>query len=252
MSDDHAVIRLREGGDYKPEIRVESIDGMRMLVKDYRSCGAWFRRLFARWLVTREFEAYCAARGLPGVASVVRRPGPYVLAIEYVEAEPCTELDELELPEDFWQQLTHIVGSLHARRIAHGDLKTLENILVTREGEVRLVDFSSAAYSWVDPIHLVGYPTLRRDDRRAIVKAKLLLAPERVTGEDLAVWEHRLAIERLFRRLRERVRPLIKALGGTPLGGPRPKPNKRRVQLHRWRPRSERAEERELEQVGKG
>lgn len=225
MNANHPPLVLRPGGRYKPEIRVDAIDGTPMLVKDYRPCGALFRLLFGRWLVTREFEAYCAARGIPGVSSNVRRLDPYALAVEYVSARPYARLGRRPLPESFWMDLTRIVDSLHARHIAHGDLKTRENILVTDDGSVRLVDFSSAAYSRVDLVHLICYPHLREDDRRSIVKAKLQVAPQLVTEGDLALWERRSAIERLFRWAREYVRPVIKRLGGKDRADPeRPEP----------------------------
>lgn len=214
MNNNDPPLVLRLGGRYKPEIRVQAIDDTPMLVKDYRPCGVLFRLLFGRWLVTREFEAYCAARGIPGVSSHVQRLDPYALAIEYVSAQPYARLHGRPLSESFWTDLTRIVDSLHARHIAHGDLKTQENILVTDDGSVRLIDFSSAAYSRVDLVHLICYPHLREDDRRSIVKAKLQVAPELVTEEDLVLWERRSAVERLFRWAREYVRPVIKFLGG--------------------------------------
>jgi serine/threonine protein kinase len=210
---DETVI-LRPGRRYKPEIRVEQLDGQRVLIKDYGPCGAWFRLIFGRWLVCRECAAYGIAQGLPGVAQLVGRRGPYAFAVEYMDARPCTQLNGRALPDDFGEQLVRLVDGLHARHLAHGDLKKLENILVDDGGSVCVVDFSSAAYSRFLPVHVIGYPFLREDDRRAVVKAKLALTPEAVTEEERALLAQRSRVERWFRWARRWVRPAIKALGG--------------------------------------
>lgn len=209
-----AAVILRRGGRYKPEIRIEQLNGSRVTVKDFAPCGRWFRWLIGRWLVGRECRAYRAAAGIDGVPRLIDRLGRYALAIEYVDGRPCTDLSRDELPQDFWDQLNRIVTRLHERRMAHGDLKTLDNVLIGHDGCVHLTDFSSAVISPAHPLHRLVFPFIRDDDRRAIIKIKLELDPDTVTEQESRFLRERPLAERLFRWGRVPLRRLAKRLGG--------------------------------------
>jgi hypothetical protein len=223
------IVRL--GGQYKPQLRIEEIEGRLAFVKDFSPCGRWFRRLIGRWLVGREQQALEAAEGLPGVPRVVARLGPYALAVEHV-GRTAVSLEPSELAPDFWEQLEAIVRGLHARGIAHGDLKTLENVLIDGNGRVFLVDFNSAILRDRGLVQRILYPHIRTDDRRALVKAKLLLEPHLVTEEERAFYDHRSTAERVFRRLRRPIRRFIKRLAGRPVDDREMRPS---VRLKRQR-----------------
>ncbi len=216
------VFVLRRGGLYKPEIRIEQLNGSRVTVKDFAPCGRWFRWLIARWLVMRECNAYRAAAGIDGVPRLVDRLGPYALAIEYVDGRPCTELSRDQLPGDFWEQLNRIVTRLHEQGMAHGDLKTLDNVLIGHDGSVHLTDFSSAAISAAHLLHRLVFPFMRDDDRRAIIKIKLELDPDTVSEEESRFLRNRPLVERLFRWVRVPLRKLAKRLGGSASGPAQP------------------------------
>ncbi len=211
-------IVLRHGGRHKPEIRIEQLNGSRVTVKDFSPCGRWFRWLFGRWLVTRECSAYRAASGIAGVPELVDRLGPYALAIEYIDGQPCTELRHDGLPADFWEQLGRIIGQLHEHGVAHGDLKTFENVLIGRDGRVYLTDFSSAILPRTSLLHRLVFPFVRDDDQRAIIKIKLGLAPDTVSDDEHRFLNERPLVERVFRWFRVPLRMLIKRLGGPSSG----------------------------------
>ncbi|MGQ9730236.1 MAG: hypothetical protein ACUVX8_03100 [Candidatus Zipacnadales bacterium] len=209
-------------------MRVESIDGTLAFVKDFSVCGCWFRWLVGRWLVGRECRIYESAAGLPGIPRFVARLNPYAIAVEHV-GQSIPLLAPEDLPTNLWENLERIVDALHERGIAHGDLKTLENIVVNADGSVYLVDLNSAI-TRKTLIHRLIYPYISADDRRAIIKAKLELQPEIVTEEERAFFNQRPLAERIFRCLREPVRRFAKRLGGK---GPAPGSGRPSVQRKR-------------------
>jgi len=205
---------IRPGGAYKPEVRLETIEGIPAFVKDFSVCGWWFRQLIGRWLVGRECHVLRAAAGLPGVPRLVAQLSPYAMAVEHA-GRSVAVMEPEELPPDLWAALEGVIAGLHRHGIAHGDLKTMENIVVDGEGVVRLVDFNSAVLRRGPLLSLV-FRYVSADDRRAVVKAKLELQPELVTDEERRFLEERPWPERVFRRLRRPIRRFAKWLGGKP------------------------------------
>jgi hypothetical protein len=203
---------IRRGAPYKPQVRLETIDGTRALVKDFSGCGRWFRWLIGRWLVGRECAALEAAQGVPGVPRLVARLSPYALAVEHV-GRSIAVMEPDELPPSLWPDLERLIDALHQRGIAHADLKTLENILVDEQGVVHVVDFNSAVLS-AGPLQRFLFRHLSADDKRAIIKAKLELQPELVSDQELAFLGQRSWLERFFRRVRRPIRLFAKRLGG--------------------------------------
>jgi hypothetical protein len=221
---------IRRGGAYKPEIRLEVIDGAHALVKDFAVCGRWFRWLIGRWLVGRECRVLRAVEGIPGVPRLVARLSPYAIAVEHV-GRSIAVMEPDELPANLWPDLERIVDELHGRGIAHADLKTLENILIDEAGAVHIVDFNSAVIR-NGPLFRFVFPYVSADDRRAIVKAKLELQPHLVTPEDEAFFNERPWIERAFRGARRPIRRFAKWLGGKPA---EPGPGRPSVQRRKQR-----------------
>ena len=205
---------IRPGGQAKPEVRTEVRDGVKFLVKDYAPCGRAFRWAMGRWLARREQVAIREAAGIQGIPRNSLRIGRHALAYEFIVATPCAELPPGELPETFWDDLTRIIDDLHARGIAHGDLKTLENILVGDDGRVHLIDLTAAVVARQSPLHRFIYKHVSHDDRRAIIKAKLVLAPEIVSDEEREFLAYQSRAERLFRWGRRPFRRIAKRLGG--------------------------------------
>ncbi len=105
---------------------------------------------------------------------------PY-LALEYVEGRPLTDWcqeRQFDLPTriDLFRQVCDAVSHAHANLIVHRDLKP-SNILVTRAGQVQLLDFGIAKLLDVKPLPI--------ERTRTGVRAFTLhyAAPEQVRGE---------------------------------------------------------------------
>ena len=122
-------------------------------------------------------------------AGVDARGGPY-LAMEYVQGQPlrayCSErgigvAGRLEL----FLQVARAVAHAHAHLVVHRDLKP-SNILVTAEGQVRLLDFGVAKLiAGAAGIESPGDTPLTKFEGRALTPD--YAAPEQILGEAITV-----------------------------------------------------------------
>jgi tRNA A-37 threonylcarbamoyl transferase component Bud32 len=97
-----------------------------------------------------------------------------------------------------FDRLARLLAAIHARGVAHIDLRKRDNILVQADGTPCIIDFN-ASFCF-EPATLGArllFPLLRRIDDSAVLKWKSRLAPELMTP---AEWkEHRRMT--LLRRL---------------------------------------------------
>lgn len=86
---------------------------------------------------------------------IVKESGKFILIQEYVPGPTLQKLLEQPIPpldrENYFLQLVSVVAYAHKHKILHRDIKP-ENILITREGQVKLLDFGIARdLSWQSP-----------------------------------------------------------------------------------------------------
>jgi len=111
---------------------------------------------------------------------VVKDEGKFVLIQEYVDGKTLEEMLETSidarLREDCFLQLLSVVGHAHKHNILHRDIKP-ENIMLTRTGQVKLLDFgiardlswqstrtaSEGSVSFMPPEQLEGHCTIASD-----------------------------------------------------------------------------------------
>jgi predicted Ser/Thr protein kinase len=162
-------------------------------------------------------RAYRRLKGVAGVPRFYRTLDRHAIIIEYVGG--------MRLPKCYTryggvpcvvERINEILARVHDRGIIHGDLRSRDNLLATAEGDLYLIDFSSATVfepgSWA---WRTLFPRLRRAEERALLKWKVLLTPEDLTPEELAS-------HRRFKRVRRwwpfnRKKDLPRTRGRNPL-----------------------------------
>ena len=206
---------LREPSSTRPVIWHIEEDGVKALVKDYRSNSFVFRNTVGRFLIWREAKAYRRLKGLKGVPSFFGVIDGLALILEEVEGRNVELLEkETRLPVRFFNALRHLVEQVHARGLAHCDLKRAPNIIIDRNGDPCIVDWSASISKRemrVFPLNRI-YQKFIKDDFNAVIKLQLRHRPEAVDSETLKQYHYRGRAERLIRRVRDRARDLLQRI----------------------------------------
>lgn len=184
------------GSRTKADVRVVDVDGVEVVVKDF-AAKPWWIRGFGRLQIARECRAYERLVGVEGIPRFIGRVDAHAFAVERVDAcQLAFAPDRFRDGARHVERLVAVVERLHAAGVAHLDLRGRENVLVRPDGELVLLDFGSAVCLRPgSPVHRVAFGWLAAPDRSAVIKWKLLLAPDLVTSDERAFLAR-------FRRLR--------------------------------------------------
>jgi len=117
--------------------------GSGIALKTYRSNNIAARNLAGRVLIARETRAYERASGIDGLPKFLGRISPFELATEWVDAKPLAHRRGEILEAGIFDRIEEIVGNLHERGIAIGDLHILD-VLLGQDATVWLIDFAAA------------------------------------------------------------------------------------------------------------
>ena len=181
------VAVLNRGSRRNPDVLLVRDAGREYVVKDYAPRGPWVRATIAPWINNREIRAYQRLAGHPRVPRLLGRIDPLAFAVEYRPGRPMSRRLADEVSPRFVDELEDAIRSMHARGVAHLDLRHRTNVLEGEDGHPVLVDFASAVCfrpgGWAARQIL---PLLARIDLRALRKWKARLRP-RAAGEAPAV-----------------------------------------------------------------
>jgi len=184
----HIVRRLAVGGmgtvwlAHRTDVMVNRMVALKLPKGSWRGAG------FAKRLA--EEREILAALNDPHIARLydagVTGSGQPYLALEYVEGQPIDEYARTNrLPLRARLQLfllvARAVAHAHARLIVHRDLKP-SNILVTNDGEVKLLDFGIAKL-----LDETRAPKARNDDSTAHLLTPEYASPEQRAGQSLGI-----------------------------------------------------------------
>ena len=178
---------LVSGVGTKADVVVVGVDGGSVIVKDFAPRARWIRPL-GRLQIRREVNAYRWLEGLPGIPAFIGRIDALALAIERIEGQRLAfAAPDRDSALRHISELRGILDSIHARGVAHNDLRGRENVLLRADGGLAVLDFAGSIR--LRPggiIHKLFFRWLTLADEAAFLKWKGMLAPGTYTKEDEA------------------------------------------------------------------
>lgn len=175
--------------------------GVEFLVKTAMGSGAVRRAREAT--LQREYRAYQRMQGLEGVPRCHGMVDDQYLVLEYVHG--CHYRDaEFENRDAWFARLLKIIRGFHERGVAHGDLKSKDNLLVTLDQQPCVIDFGTTVLHrpGMHPLNNALFDYLRRLDINAWVKHKYHGRYEDASPEDARLLDYS-HFESLLRRYRK-------------------------------------------------
>ncbi|GAB4175048.1 MAG: hypothetical protein Kow0020_10620 [Wenzhouxiangellaceae bacterium] len=157
--------------------------------------GRGLRGLANRLALRREARAYRRLSGVAGIPACHGLIDGRWLVLDHIEVRPFRDGPRRD---DYFDRLLTIIEAMHARGVAHGDLKRKSNLGVDAEGAPVLLDFGASVVrraGW-HPLNRRLFEWLAQTDLNAWVKHKHS-GYTAVTGTDRIrlkrTWPERLA-----------------------------------------------------------
>ncbi len=186
-------------------------DGHHLIIKTAMGRGLllWIRQR----TLQREFRAYRQIAGVAGIPACYGLLDQRYLLLEYVAGQPFRDA-EISDRERYFARLLEILNAIHGRKVAHGDLKSKGNLLVTDQQMPCVIDFGTAFRfkPGFHPINNWFYNTAKRLDLNAWVKHKYQGHYSKASAEDANLL-HYSWLEILVRKISGR--PMARVFGGS-------------------------------------
>ena len=176
--------------------------GMEFVIKAAMGAGAVRRARQAT--LEREYRAYERLGEVSGVPRCYGFLDDKYLVLEYIHGQPYREA-QISDREGWFAQLLETLKECHARGVAHGDLKSKSNLMITDRGEPCIIDFGTTvlARRGFHPVGNRMFAYACQLDLNAWVKHKYQGRYEDATPEDAALLRHSW-IERWLRGRRQK------------------------------------------------
>jgi predicted Ser/Thr protein kinase len=206
---EHAVHSYRSAHGTRPDVILVRVDGKEAVLKDYSHSDTWFKRFIAPLLVHRELRSLRKLEGIDGVPRLYHVYSKHAFLIESVRGVAASHKNPGDLDSDFFVKMVDLINRIHERGVAHCDLRSGGNTIVTDEQEPWLVDFVASIHrgsGWNIPSRWI-FKQFVAADMSAVLKMKKRIAPELLTEEEIDLMNNpRSLIERAGRKLGKTVR----------------------------------------------
>lgn len=188
-----------EGG-YQGDIQTSHIGATKVLIKSAAG-GPWIVWL-NRILLRHEYQVYLRLAGIRGVPACYGFFQGRYLVLQFIEGQTLRHATIAD-HSAFFAEMRAVLAAIHARGVAHGDLKRKDNILVSTDSHPYLVDFGVSTFRkpGFRPVNRFWHGFCHQHDLNAWIKHKYNRRFQDMSAEDSALYRP-LLIERLARRIK--------------------------------------------------
>ncbi len=187
---DDAELRARgnwQTPSHQSTLRLLEHEGKQYIVKAPRGRGVM--RWLTRHLLRKEYRLYQQLTNMPGVPQCLGLVRNEYLILEYIGGQSLRHA-QITDHETYFAELLNILKRLHARGVAHGDLKNKDNLLVVAGSQPVIIDFGIAVRfrPGFHPFNHFWFRLAQRIDYNAWIKHKYGRRPENLDPADLPYW----------------------------------------------------------------
>lgn len=195
------IIRtIHQGKGFQSSVYLVDWEGKPAAVKDFSKTPPAFRFFVAPILVKREVKALKHLNGTPGIPAYFGQIDRLAFAIEFVEGRPIAGIHKGQMPPEVFPRMAKVVEGMHARGVAHGDLKRRSNLLLTPDNNVVIIDFAAAIVA-KGPISTKLMQAVAEVDDKSLPRLKKFVAPELLTEEDKWKLENPTKLEKWAKKI---------------------------------------------------
>ncbi|MBE9548005.1 MAG: hypothetical protein IMF09_01260 [Proteobacteria bacterium] len=177
-------------------------DGNCCVVKAAMGRAAVYKARLAT--LRREYQAYLLMQGIENIPECYGFLQQQYMVIEYIPGSPYRHASWQD--RDLWfAQFKQTIEDFHKRGVAHGDLKSKSNIIVTEDQKPCVIDFGTAII-YRPGFHPINHRLFRfasRIDRNAWVKHKYH-GNYHAASETDKNWLQHSWLEKILRKFRRR------------------------------------------------
>ncbi|MCL5103378.1 MAG: hypothetical protein M1133_04605 [Armatimonadetes bacterium] len=212
--EEHTVDYYRTAEGTRPDLRVVDLNDRRLIVKDFKRSDFLFRVIVGPILIRREFGALRNLIGIQGIPGLVGKLDRYALAIEHIHGTSLEHVKQGALSSKFYTDLRRVIDDMHARGVAHCDLRSRGNVMLGDDGRPYVIDFAACVYRGrgINPFFRWLFHQFVLADRNAILRIKQRVSPELLTDQDKIELATPLPFEEPAKRFGESVRNITRKL----------------------------------------
>jgi predicted Ser/Thr protein kinase len=196
----HIIRPIHEGRGFQSSVYLVECQGEQLAVKDFALSPKWFRRFIAPVLVKREVRALRHLNGTRGIPRFAGRVDRLAFAMQFIEGTPISTFGRGELAPEVFPRIAEVVAGMHARGVAHGDLKRRSNLILSSDGSVWIIDFAASVVAR-GPISRRLMQAVAEVDDKSLPRLKRFVAPELLTEEDKWKLDNPTKLERWAKKL---------------------------------------------------
>jgi hypothetical protein len=181
--EERTLVTLSRGNWNSPDVLLVESERGRAVVKDFAPRARLVRAVFGRWLIRREVEIYRALEGHPAVPRLLGCLDSLAFAVEHRGGARFSRRRPWTFSPRFVERLREAVDGLHARGVAHLDLRHRGNVRAAPDGRPVLIDFDAALrFRRGSLAGRLLLPLLCRIDDRGLAKWDEMTSREAGTG----------------------------------------------------------------------